>query len=94
MWQTQALFKDNAIFGHTHRLSMLYTGDALGDVMVCGNSGWLGSKEVIDYRADVSAHVNYITGFTVGYGEPNGHWWLNLVPIIRNRLMLEGRIYR
>jgi predicted phosphodiesterase len=94
MWQTQAAYQENVVFGHTHRLGIIYTGTARGKTQVCCNLGWLGDKKYIAYKKKVKAHTSYISGFGIGYMEPNGIIHIQAIPIINYRCVIDGILYQ
>jgi predicted phosphodiesterase len=95
LWQTQAAFQHSVGFGHTHGLGVIYTGDATGQPMVAANFGWLGDKKWIDYKKKVKSNRSYITGFGVGYMEPQTKFvHVQLVPIVKGKCLIEGKIIR
>jgi len=80
-------------FGHTHRMQVIYQGKVAGDRHVGATLGWLGDPEAIDYRHRDMVRRDWQHGFGVVYWLANGEFWLNAIPIINGRCVLEGKIY-
>ncbi len=76
-------FQHSVITGHTHRLSYIVEGNAVGEYAVSASFGWLGDVEQIDYMHKVQARKNWTLGFGVGYLDAKtGIMYLTPVPII------------
>lgn len=82
----------NIVIGHTHFAGLEYQGNVRGDVHVGIASGWLGDSSKIDYTTQVNAN-EWVNAFTIAYMEPNGFMHFQLIPILRGRCMVEGKIY-
>lgn len=84
---------ENVAFGHTHRLQVFYGGTQAGKRHVGATLGWLGDPEAIDYRHRDLVRRDWQHGFGVAYFLASGEFWLQAVPIIRGRCVIDGRIY-
>lgn len=89
--QTRDAIGGNVIIGHTHRLSINYASTLLGQSHVAAMSGWLGDPKYASYMKP-SKRKDWCHGFTVGYMEPNGTVHLQLIPFIKHRAVVEGRL--
>ena len=82
-------------FGHTHRMQVHYQGQLDGSRHVGATLGWLGDPMAIDYRHRNAVLRDSIHGFGIVHLDPrNGEFWLQAVPIIRGRAVVDGQIYR
>lgn len=84
---------DNIAFGHTHRLQVHYQGQLYGKPHVGATMGWLGDPEAIDYRHQDSVSRDSIHGFGVAHILTNGHFWLQAIPIVQGRAVVDGVLY-
>jgi len=84
---------ENIAFGHTHRIQVVYQGTVTGRKLVGATLGWLGDPEAIDYRHRDQIRRDSIHGFGAVYMMPNGLFWLNAVPIVKGRCVLDGVLY-
>ncbi len=76
-------FQKSVITGHTHRMSYVVEGNAVGEYKLSAQFGWLGDAKKIDYMAQVNVNKNWALGFGVGYLEPiTGVAYLVPVPIV------------
>jgi predicted phosphodiesterase len=92
--QTLSDFGDNIVFGHSHRLSVVYGGTAAGKPHVSLNVGWLGDSKEIDYTHKAKVNRDWQLGFGVVYLAPNGVAHAQAVPIVNYTCVVEGRLYR
>lgn len=91
-------FQHSVITGHTHRMSYVVEGNAVGEFKLSAQFGWLGDIEKIDYMHKVVAKKNWALGFGVGYLNPlTGVAYLVPVPIIpvkdRYTCVVNGRYF-
>lgn len=84
----------NLAFGHTHRLAVAYQGQVRGKRHVAATLGWLGDPEKITYRHRALARRDWQHGFGVVHFTADGAFWLQAVPIINNRAVVDGVVYR
>lgn len=91
--QALAKFQDNIMIGHTHRFGCVIKGNAKGDLHFAGNCGWLGDPKYIDYEHRINVLINSIPGFSLGYLEDSGVIHIDMIPIIKGRCRVEGKIY-
>ncbi len=76
-------FQHSVITGHTHRLSYVVEGNAVGEYKLSAQFGWLGDAKKVDYMAQVNVRKNWALGFGVGYTNPaTGVAYLTPVPIV------------
>lgn len=80
-------------FGHTHRLQVHYQGTIGGPRHVGVTCGWLGDPLAIDYRHRDCVMRDSVHGFATVHLLSNGHFWLQAVPIIEGRCIVDGRVY-
>jgi len=83
----------NIVFGHTHRLQVVYQGTQAGKRHVGATLGWLGDPEAIDYRHRDLVRRDWQHGFGVAYFLASGEFWLQAVPIVGGRCVIDGVIY-
>lgn len=84
---------DNIIIGHTHRLQAHYQGTQVGKRHVGATIGWLGDPEFIDYRHRDMVRREWCHGVATLEFLADGTFWLQLVPIIHGRCVINGAIY-
>lgn len=84
---------ESIAFGHTHRGQVVYQGTVTGRKLVGATIGWLGDPEAIDYRHRDSIRRDSIHGFATVYMQEDGLFWLNFVPIIEGRCVVDGVLY-
>ena len=88
-------FQHSVITGHSHRLSYVVEGNAVGEHKLSAQLGWLGDVEQIDYMHKVNARKNWALGFGVGYVDiGSGCVYLTPVPIIKYTCVVNGKLYR
>jgi predicted phosphodiesterase len=92
--QTLADVGENIAFGHTHRIQVVYGGTVAGRKLVGATLGWLGDPEAIDYRHRDSVRRDSTHGFGAFHMLADGCFWLNAVPIVEGRCVLDGVLYR
>lgn len=83
----------NVVFGHTHRLQVIYQGTQAGKRHVGATLGWLGDAEAIDYRHRDLVRRDWQLGFGVAYFLASGEFWLQAVPIVGGRCVIDGVVY-
>lgn len=83
----------NVVFGHTHRLQVMYQGQQCGKRHVGATLGWLGDPEYIGYRHRDLVRRDSQLGFGVLEFTASGEFWLQAVPIVGGRCVINGRIY-
>jgi len=77
-------YQHSIITGHTHRLSYVVEGNAVGEFKLSASFGWLGDSDKVDYMHRVLVKKNWTLGFGVGYVHPKtGIAYLTPVPIIQ-----------
>ena len=88
---TGAAFESNVVFGHTHRLSVNYTGSVLGERHVAASLGWLGDASEAKYLPEAKKRA-WQLGFGIARFEPNGHVHLQAIPIVDYRACIDGAL--
>lgn len=84
---------DNIVFGHTHRMQVSYQGTQAGKRHVGATLGWLGDSEHIDYRHKDMVKRDWQLGFGVAHMTPDGAFWLQAIPIVDYRCIIDGVVY-
>lgn len=85
-------FQHNALIGHTHSMEYSVKGDLTGDVHLGAMFGWLGSFENVDYMKRIVARRNWVHGFGIGHMEQDGCVHVQPIPIVRGRVVINGRL--
>jgi predicted phosphodiesterase len=80
-------------FGHTHRMQVHYQGQLDGGRHVGATLGWLGDPEAIDYRHKDAIRRDSIHGFGDVCVVDDNHFWLQAVPIVGGRAVVDGVVY-
>lgn len=80
-------------FGHTHRLCVEYKGQLDGSRHVGATLGWLGDPAAIDYRHANAVRRDSIHAIGVIHFRADGTFWLQAVPIIKGRCVVDGEVY-
>lgn len=83
----------NVAFGHTHRLQVVYQGQLSGERHVGATLGWLGDHNKIDYRHRDLVKRDWQHGLGVAHFLASGEFWLQAVPIVRGRCVIDGAVY-
>lgn len=86
-------YQDNIVIGHTHRMQYLIEGNVKGKPHVGASFGWLGDVSSIDYMHKARASRDWALGFGVGYLDKGGLVFLQPIPIVNYRCVVEGRLY-
>lgn len=95
----QAVFKaidtyqHSVAIGHTHRMSYVVEGNALGEAHVACSFGWLGDRKQADYMHRIKAARDWALGFGIGYESPKVTY-LTPVPIVNYTCMLNGHLFK
>lgn len=87
-------FQANVVIGHTHRLAWAVEGNVKGRPHVGAMLGWLGDPKQVDYMHRVRAARDWAHGFGVAYVEPDGSTHVVPVPVVNDRVCIEGRLVR
>lgn len=90
---SQAAYEGNLVIGHTHRMGTFYTGSVRGDHHVAMSPGWLGSEKKVGYMYKAKLR-EWQHGFGYGYLEDNGTVHLRCAPIVKNKCVVEGKLYK
>lgn len=89
----EADVQSNVVIGHTHRAAMTYTGNASGARHVAMMSGWLGDPAKAEYLHRAKKTRFWQHAFSIGYREPSGVTHFQLVPIIKGKACVNGKLY-
>lgn len=84
----------NIAFGHTHRLQVVYQGQLSGKRHVGATLGWLGDWRAIGYRHRDLVRRDWQLGFGVAYFTASGEFWLQAIPIVGGRCVIDGTLYQ
>lgn len=88
-------YQHSVVTGHTHRLAYVVEGNAVGDVKLSAQFGWLGDLSKVDYLHRATAAKSWALGFGVGYEDrQTGHTFWVPVPIVENRCVVNGKLYK
>jgi hypothetical protein len=88
--QTLQDFGGNICFGHTHRGGIAYQGTTRGETHTALNVGWAGDFKAIDYYHRAKALRDWQHGLGQVTYDRSGFCWLNFLPILKGRLMING----
>lgn len=80
-------------FGHTHQMQVTYRGTQAGERHVGATLGWLGDAQAIDYRHRDLVKREWQLGFGVAYFLASGEFWLQAVPIVGGRCVIDGAVF-
>jgi hypothetical protein len=83
----------NIVTGHDHQLNYVVRGTALGIMHVSATFGWLGDRDHAKYMHSIKAMRNWALGFGYGYVRDNGWVYLKPATIIKNSVVVEGRLF-
>ncbi len=87
-------YQHTVVTGHTHRLSYIVEGNALGEYKLSATFGWLGDAAKVDYMHEVNVLSNWPLGFGIGYLNPtNGVVHLTPVPIVKHACVFNGTLF-
>lgn len=82
------IYQHSVVTGHTHRMSYVVEGNAVGEFKLSASFGWLGDHSKVDYMHRVNVDKNWALGFGFGYiHQDTGIAYLTPVPIIQ----VEGK---
>lgn len=88
-------YQHSVVTGHSHRLSYIVEGNAVGEYKVSAQFGWLGDVSKIDYMHRTTAKKNWPLGFGIGYLNPaTGIVYLVPVPIVKYSAVVNGRLFK
>lgn len=88
-------YMHSIITGHAHRMQYIVEGNAVGEVKLSAQFGWLGDASKVDYMHRVNVNKNWVLGFGIGYLEPKtGIAYLTPVPIIGYTAVVNGQFYQ
>lgn len=85
--------ESSVICGHTHRAGIHYFGNATGDKHVSASFGWLGTNKGADYMANTAKNRAWQLGFGIVSREPNGVSHVQVVPIVKYKCVVNGKVY-
>lgn len=95
VFQALDTFNHSVVTGHGHRMAYVVENDATGKTpKVSAQFGWLGDTEQVDYMSRAKARKYWPQGFGIGYSDSAGIQYLVPVPIVNNKCVVEGKLYR
>lgn len=88
------LYHHSIITAHTHRLSYVVEGNAVGEYKLSASFGWLGDVAQIDYMTKAKARKNWALGFGYGYlHKTTGVAYLSPAPIVNYTACVNGTLF-
>jgi metallophosphoesterase superfamily enzyme len=88
----------NIVVGHSHRASIVTTGEIAGKKHFCMNIGWLGNVELVKDWASIGAYKDWALGFGVVdmVGDISSPYFVPIVETSKHRrsMILGGESYR
>lgn len=95
VYQTADAFNHSVVTGHSHRMGYMVENDATGKTpRVSAQFGWLGDTEQVEYMHRAKARKYWPQGFGYGYSDSDGIQYLVPAPIVNNKVVIEGKLYR
>ena len=91
---TMSVLRDNSMFGHTHQAIINYKGFVGGESKVSATMGWLGDPKYISYRHRAIVEARSQLGFGIIHVIRGGNFWLQFVPIVNNKCVVNGNLYK
>ena len=86
-------FSDNAVIGHTHRMSYTIAGNATGAPHVAAMFGWLGDINAAEYMHLINARRDWTLGFGTGWARNDGVMYLQPHPVVEYTACVDGKLY-
>jgi hypothetical protein len=87
-------YQHSIITGHSHRMSYVVEGNAVGQFKLSANFGWLGDRTKVDYMHRVMVNKNWPLGFGVGYiHKKTGIAYLSPIPIVAYTCVVNGHLF-
>lgn len=87
-------YQHSVVIGHSHRLQYVVEGNAVGEVKLATQFGWLGDRSQVDYMQQAQVMTSSALGFGIGYLNPkNGIAYLTPIPIINYTACVNGTLY-
>lgn len=94
-FKTLDTYQHSVITGHTHRMVYVVEGNAVGEVKLSAQFGWLGDVNQIDYMHRAKAKKDWALGFGVGYEDrQTGHTFYVPIPIVDYRCVFNGKLFK
>lgn len=88
-------FQHSVITGHAHRMCYVVEGNAIGEVKLSAQFGWLGDASKVDYMQKVNVLKNWALGFGIGYYDPKSHLvYMTPVPIVNYSCVINGKLFK
>jgi hypothetical protein len=95
VFQAIDTFNHSVITGHSHRFAYIVENDATGESpRISAQFGWLGDTEQVDYMSRAKARKYWPQGFGTGYLDSAGILYAVPHPIVDNKVVVEGKLYR
>lgn len=86
-------FNGNVLTGHTHIQRWAVVGNGRGDAHVTASGGWLGDPKHANYVSQIKKQRNWSHGFNVAHILPDGDVFVQPVPIVRGRCLVNGKLF-
>jgi hypothetical protein len=88
-------FQHSVVTGHAHRMSYVVEGNAVGEVKLSAQFGWLGDASKVDYMQKINVLKNWALGFGIGYFDAaTGIVYMTPVPIVNYSCVVNGRLFK
>lgn len=84
----------NSLYFHTHHASVAYGGDALGNLHVAVNSGWLGDPDKAEYMFKMKKNRNWVHGVTLVHFTAHGDAHCQFIPFVRGVAVVDRKEIR
>lgn len=87
-------YQHSVVTGHTHRLAYVVEGNAVGELKLSAQFGWLGDVNQVDYLHKAKARKDWALGFGIGYiNEKTGLVYLTPIPIVNYTCVVNGQLF-
>jgi predicted phosphodiesterase len=90
--QTLAAVNHSTVFGHSHRGTVVYSGDTDGRQRFCLNVGFLGNERYMTYVSP-SKRREWQVGFGI-VDYVDGFAYAQFIPFVNRGFHVEGKVYR
>jgi predicted phosphodiesterase len=89
-----AAFGHSVVTGHSHRMSYIVEGNAVGEAKVSASFGWMGDIESVEYMHKIKVARDWTLGFGAGKYDPvTGYVYVQPVPIVEGTCVIDGKLY-
>lgn len=83
-----AVYGDNVVIGHVHRMGISYSSTPGGDPHVGMVPGWLGDPDAIDYMHNDVVKATWMHGIGIAYIMENGDAHCHCIPFVNNTALV------